>query len=133
MRRLRVTLLGAIAVMASGVLIAPAASADVTGVTVESTTRDSTGIAYVEVTATCTLEGDTVYLYSSVRQAVGRTQSVEGSGSTTTTCMNGEATGTVQVFPYEGKFAGGRAVIFVTACDSYTCSSTQEVRRLTPR
>ena len=133
MRRLCHALLPISAALASVVLIAPAAAADVTSVTMGGVSLAGKGIVHVEVTATCTVEGDRIHLNAFVEQVTSG-GAVYGNGSNPGTCVNGTATGTVQVAADDGRFVRGEAVVYAEACDDQfaNCPTTdQETRRLT--
>lgn len=77
---------------------------------------DRYGNALISGTVTCT-EGDYVDLGTSLRQVVGRF-AILGDGWTFDTCTGAAQPWTATVYPYNGKFAGGKAASFTWG---FTC------------
>jgi hypothetical protein len=84
-----------------------------------------TGIATISGLLTCT-DADFVELYSDVSQRVGRFL-IQGSGGTfqVGTCDGTAHPWSIDVYPYNGKFAGGKTatVTFSYACGLFECAS----------
>ena len=84
------------------------------GITVTSITLDKkTGQVVVSGTVTCT-EPLSVSVQGSVRQDVGRFNTVQGFGGTEVLC-DGETPFGFTVSPFEGRFGGGRATVEAAA------------------
>lgn len=85
-----------------------------------------TGIATISGTYTCT-NAEFVELYLDARQAVGRFV-VQGSGWTfdVGTCDGTAHPWSIDVYPYNGKFAGGKAatVTFAYGCGAIECAES---------
>jgi hypothetical protein len=93
---------------------------------------DKYGNALISGTATCS-GGDFLDLESSLRQAVGRF-AITGDAFTETTCNGSTVPWTAVVYPYNGKFAGGKAASFTWAfsCGAVFCGDgyVEQVVRL---
>jgi hypothetical protein len=89
-----------------------------------------TGSATVSGTVTCSGATDFAFLDVELRQAVGRVSTVSGLGFTDVTCDGATHKWTVEVFPDNGKFAGGKAVevTFAVACGVFECGFDFEQR-----
>lgn len=84
-----------------------------------------TGIATISGTYSCT-NGFFLDVFVSARQAVGRIATISGDGFFTDfdTCDGTPRPWAVDLIPYSGKFAGGKAltVTFAVSCGNFTCS-----------
>jgi len=89
-----------------------------------------TGSATVSGTVTCTGEAEFAFLDVELRQAVGRISTVHGFGFSDVTCDGVTHKWTAEVFPDNGKFAGGHAaeVTFAVACGAFDCGFDFEQR-----
>jgi len=82
-----------------------------------------TGVATIHGTMICT-NASRNDIYVDLWQAVGRLHTVNGSGSTTgPTCDGATHTWAIEVRPYDGKFAGGMAMVTAsgTVCNLLAC------------
>ncbi len=93
-----------------------------------------TGEATVSGTATCT-NAQWASAYVELRQAVGRLITVTGSGSAGLTCDGAPHTWAAEVYPYSGKFAGGKAAgtAYASACGPLECRDDSAQRTITLR
>jgi hypothetical protein len=73
-----------------------------------------TGRATVSGTVRCT-GAEATFLDASLQQAVGRVSTVVGTGYTRVSCDGATHQWSVEIFPQNGKFAGGKATVFVSA------------------
>jgi hypothetical protein len=89
-----------------------------------------TGSATISGTVTCTGETEFAYLDIELRQAVGRVSTVTGYATIDVTCDGTTSMWSVEVFPVNGRFAGGRAlsVTFAVACGAFECGTDYEER-----
>jgi len=89
-----------------------------------------TGSATVSGTVTCTGEVDFAFVDVELRQAVGRVSTVTGLGSFDVICDGATHPWSLEVFPSNGKFAGGKAVsvTFALACGAFECGTDYEER-----
>jgi hypothetical protein len=94
----------------------------------------STGVATVSGTATC---ANTQWASVSVdlRQPVGRLTTVSGYGYTNLTCDGTTHKWAVEVQPYSGRFAGGKATAgaYADACGRLECVNDTDQRAITLR
>jgi len=91
---------------------------DAIGIT--SATRISLGRAVVKGTVTCSKTTSGVWVNARVRQTVGRTTTIRGSGGTTIRCVAGtKVPYSVTVTPNSGKFAGGKALVSANASKEF--------------
>ncbi len=96
------------------------------GITVTSTTIDSkTKELTVSGTVTCS-EPLSVFVEASVRQDVGRFNTVQGFGGTEVAC-EGETPFSFTVSTFEGRFGGGSATVDAGAfaCNEFDCDSVE--------
>jgi hypothetical protein len=96
------------------------------GITVTSTTIDSkTKELTVSGTVTCS-EPLSVFVQGSVRQDVGRFNTVQGFGWTEVAC-EGETPFSFTVSTFEGRFGGGSATVNADAfaCNEFGCDSAE--------
>jgi hypothetical protein len=106
--------------------------------TVQSTTVDpQTGEVIVSGTVTCSEPAD-ASIYVSVNQPLGRGNSLEGFNyAPQVRCDQDGEPYTISLFPYEGRFAPGRARVTVDAYASgpsgYDDAHLQQAVRLTRR
>ena len=96
------------------------------GVAVTSTTPNkATGEVVISGTVTCS-EPQSVFVQGSVRQDVGRFNTVQGFGGTEVFCQ-GQTPFSFSVSPFEGRFGGGQATVSASAfaCDEFGCDSAE--------
>jgi hypothetical protein len=86
-----------------------------------------TGSATVTGTVTCTGESEFAFIDVQLRQTVGRFV-ISGFGSIDITCDGTTQSWSVEVFPDNGLFKGGRAVAvtFALACGAFDCGEDFE-------
>lgn len=96
------------------------AEADLDSFTVNKSGNVKNGVATISGTYECT--GDSFYGSVELREVVGRTKTIHGYGSFSypDTCDGNEQSWTVDIQPYDGKFAGGKATAFGWA-EAYEC------------
>jgi hypothetical protein len=89
------------------------------------------GEATVTGTATCT-NAQWASVYLGLRQPVGRLVTISGDGYTSLLCDGTTRTWTVEVYPYSGKFAGGKATVNASAdaCGTLECRSDSDQRTI---
>jgi hypothetical protein len=92
----------------------------------------STGSATVGGTVMCAGAVDFAFLDIELRQAVGRVSTVHGFGSADVTCDGATHRWAAEIFPDNGKFAGGKAaeVTFAVACGPFECGFDFEQRTI---
>jgi hypothetical protein len=89
-----------------------------------------TGSATISGTVTCTGTADFAFVDLELRQAVGRVSTITGFGSFDVTCDGVTYPWSVEVFPTNGKFAGGKSVSVAVAlaCGTFECGTDYEQR-----
>jgi hypothetical protein len=89
------------------------------------------GEATVSGTATCT-NAAWASVYLDLRQPLGRLLTISGSGYVNLVCDGASHIWTVEVYPYSGKFAGGKAVVnaYGGACGPLECRSDSDQRTI---
>jgi hypothetical protein len=109
------------------ITIGPAPPAPTIDVTVDPVGKFDarTGTATISGTVTCTGATEFAYVDIELRQAVGRVSTVTGYAFLDVTCDGTTYPWTVEVFPDNGKFAGGKAVsvTFAVACGALECGT----------
>jgi hypothetical protein len=84
----------------------------VDAISLTSATRTDTGGVKVAGAVTCSKTTSGVWVGVSVRQVVGRTKTIRGSGGSSIRCLAGQKVPySVTVMPRSGKFAGGHALV----------------------
>jgi hypothetical protein len=88
----------------------------------------STGIATLRGTVNCT-GTDVAFIEAQLRQQVGRF-AIVGYGAIVATCDGTDQPWSMDVYPENGKFAGGKAasVTFAIACGAFDCGFDYEER-----
>jgi Family of unknown function (DUF6299) len=91
-----------------------------------------TGTATVSGTVTCAGVVDFAFLDIELRQNVGRVSTVRGFGFADVTCDGVTRQWTAEIFPDNGKFAGGKAAeaTFAVACGAVECGVDFEQRTI---
>jgi hypothetical protein len=91
-----------------------------------------TGSATVTGTVLCTGVADVAFIDVQLSQNVGRVSTVTGFGETEFTCDGTTQTWSVEVFPFNGLFKGGRAVAmtFAVACGPFECGENDVTRSI---
>lgn len=87
-------------------------------ITITATTVDArSGVVTVSGVVECTADLEHVDIYAELNQPVGRLNSVQGWGSTSVGCLaeDGSAAFNIAVWPHNGRFAAGRAVLSASA------------------
>jgi hypothetical protein len=79
---------------------------------------DRQGNALISGTVTCT-DADFLDIYSSLKQSVGRF-AITGDGYSTAACDGTPQRWTATIFPYNGKFAGGKSA---SVTDAFACGT----------
>jgi hypothetical protein len=91
-----------------------------------------TGSATVTGTVLCSGIADFAFIDVQLAQNVGRVSTVTGFGETEFTCDGTTQTWSVEVFPFNGLFKGGRAVAmtFAVACGPVECGENDVTRSI---